>query len=144
MNKMMVPTYLHVPICRFAPCCFPMCRRSFLLVIQFSHFSYSRIFPIFHFGFSMLHMSFFLAVIQISHLFCSHIFPISPFWFSMWLMSFFCFLTTMFLVFQGGYPMINGFLIVSRPHVFPLGFVFSIRGGGRFDLATVSPNPPPP
>ena len=50
-------------------------------------------------------------------------------------MSFFLFfssvfVTTMFLIFQGSSPLINGFSIVSRPPFFPLGFVFSIRGEG--------------
>ena len=57
INKMMVPTYLHVPICCFLLCCFPRCRHSFLVFIQFPHFSCSHIFPIFPFWFSM---SFFL------------------------------------------------------------------------------------
>ena len=60
MNKMMVPTFLHVPICCFLQCCFPMCRHSFLVAVQFSHFSYSHIFPIIPFWFSMLHMSSFI------------------------------------------------------------------------------------
>ena len=59
---------------------------------------------------------------------------------------FLIFVTTMFLVFQGGSPMINGFSIVSKPPVFPLTFVFSIRGGGqicRFKRS-FSQTPPPP
>ena len=97
--------------------------------------------PFSPFGFKYCTCLFFPVVIQFSHFSCSHIFPIFPFWFSMLHMYFFfVFVTTMFLVFQGGFPMINGFSIVSRPPVFPLGF-FSIRGGG-FEFGTISPNPP--
>ena len=69
MNKMVVPTYLHVPICCFLLCCFPRCRRSFLVVVQFSHFSCSHIFPIYPFWFSMLHMSFLFGGYTISPFF---------------------------------------------------------------------------
>ena len=42
------------------------------------------------------------------------------------------FVTTMFLAFQGGSPMINGLSIVSRPPILLFTFVFTIRGGGAY------------
>ena len=58
INKMIVPTFLHVPIGSFLQCCFPTCRHSLLVVVQFFHVSYSHIFPILPFWLTMLHVSF--------------------------------------------------------------------------------------
>ena len=80
---------------------------------QFSHFSCSHIFPSFPFWFSM---PFFFAT------FPAHTFsPFSHFGFQ----SIFYFCTAMFLLVQGGSPMINDFSIVSRPP-----FLFFRLGGG--------------
>ena len=125
MNQMMVPTYLHVRICCFLLYCFPRRRFSFLVVIQFPHFSYAHIFPIIPFWFSMLHMSFLFGGYSIFPFFLLPHFPHFP-------LVVFNVAHVFFLVF-----------VTTRPPFFPFGFVFSVRGEGRFDLGTVSPTPPP-
>ena len=131
MTKMMVPTHLHVPICCFLLRCFPPCRRSFLVAMRFPHFSCFHIFFISSFCFLILHTPFFFCGYSIFLFSLLPHFPKFPLLvFNVADVFFLVFATTMFVVFQGGSPMINGFSIVSRPPVFALGFVFSISGGG--------------
>ena len=74
MNERMVPTYLHVPFCCFVmPCLIPFSPFSVL----------TRFPPLSPFGFQCYKCLFCVVVIQFSHFSCSHIFPRFPFWFSM-------------------------------------------------------------
>ena len=79
----------------------------------------------------MLHMFFLLGGHSIIPFFVLPHFPHFPL--LVFNVFFFVFVTTMFLIFQGGSAMINGF--VSRPPFFPFGFCYFSRGGGggKFD-----------
>ena len=110
MNKMMVPTCVHLPVCCLLLLHLLFCALVFQgIAIDFWWLFYFPIFPAPTFS------------------------PFSAFGFHAHVF-FLVFVTTMFLVFQGGSPMINGFSIASRPPIFPLTFVFSTTGGGRADL----------
>ena len=140
MNKMMVPTFLHVPICCFLQRCFPRCRHSFLVVVQFSHFSCSHIFPISP-----------LLVFNVAHVFFIWWFfnfpifpaptfsPFPPFGFQC---LFFCFCNYYVSDFPRWFPNDQWFFNCVKASLFPLGFCFFSKGGGRFDLGTVSPQEP--
>ena len=129
MNKMMVPTYLHVPICCFLLCCFPRCRHSFLVVVQFPHFSCSHIFPIFHFWFSMLHMSFLFGAYSIFPFFLLPHFPHFPL-FGFQCLFFVCFCNHYVSYFPRWFPNDQWFCNCVKASPFPLGFCFFCRGGG--------------
>ena len=114
MNKMMVPTCLHVPICCFLLRWFPRFHHSFLVVIQFPHFFSSHILPILPFWFSMLHMSFFW--------FCNYYVSDFPRWF----------------------PNDQWFFNCFKASLFPLGFCFFSKGGDIGFRHRFSQIPPPP
>ena len=129
MNKMMVPKYLHAPICCFL-LRFPTCDHSFFVVIQFSHFSCSHIFPIFHFWFSMLHMAFFLWLFNFPIFRAPTFSPFSPFGLQCCTWLFFCFCKYHVSDFPKWFPNDQWFFNCVKASCFPLGFCFFNKGGG--------------
>ena len=126
-NKMMVPTYLHVPVCCFLLHCFQGVAIHSFVVIQFSYFLAPTFSPFSPFGFQCCTCLFYLVVIQFSNFSCSHIFPIVPFWFSM---SFFCFCNYYVSEFPRWFPNDQWFFNCVKASLFPVGFCFFSRGGG--------------
>ena len=144
MNNIMVPTYLHVPICFFLLCCFPTCRHSFLVGIQFLHFSCPHIFPFPPF-----------SVFNVAHVFCFGRYSIFPFFqvphflrfpllvFNVAHIFFFSGFCNYYVSgFPRWFPNDQWFFNCVKASRFPLGFCFFNRGGGgRFALGAF---PPPP
>ena len=116
MNEMMVPTYLHVPICCFVLCCFPRCGHSFSPFFLLPHF------PHFSLLFSMLHMSFLFGGYSIFPLFLlphfSH--------FSLFLVFYVFFFFDYYVSdFPRWFPNDQWFFNCVKASL----FVFSVRGG---------------